>query len=626
MVQPALKPNAQQEPPPDSGQPSDSPFVAPPWVGGFVPSPGCFMQTAQRHAERAAYFVRTEQGWVGTSWADYAAQVQAAARALIALGVQAGQSVCILGFNRPEWAIMDFAAMMVGAVPAGIYWTSSSSEIEYILDHAGAPVLLVDSAERALQITAMRGRLPSLHHLIRMEDGGSTDGSSLSWSDFMALGRPEHQAIVDARLAAIRPEHPGTYIYTSGTTGPAKAVELSHGNLSWSARAMSDALGSSPNERIISYLPLAHVAEQMLSLHGPAQHGFSIYYARKLEELSQYLVEVRPTIFFGVPRVWEKMHAAIEAKLSAASGVKGHLARWAMRTGRRWHDAELNSERPGPWLALQKQLAGRLIHRKIKAAIGLDQAHMLASGAAPIAAEKLKFFTGLDIVIREVYGQSESSGATTLSLRGATRLGSVGRPMAGVEVRIADDGEILVRGPHVFAGYARNAQATAETIQDGWLASGDLGHVDADGYLYITGRKKDLLITSGGKNISPANIEADLMTIALVEHAVVCGDGKHYLSALLTLNPDALREFGTRHQLGSERLHEHPTVLAELQRGIDLLNTRHARVANIRKFRVIPQPFSIEAGELTPTMKVKRKVVIDRLKDVVEAMYAEPIA
>ncbi len=635
MVQPALKPNAPPEQRPDSSQPdprSASKLSVVPDTSDLAPTPVRFAQTAARLANHPAYFVRRDGQWQPTTWGEYAAQVQAAARALVALGVQPGQAVCILGFNRPEWAIVDIAAMTIGAVPAGIYWTSSTPEIEYILDHAQAPFLLVDTADRAHQIATMRERLINLRQVVRMSDGRPTDGATLSWEDFLALGRPELQAEVDKRLAAIRFDQPGTYIYTSGTTGPAKAVELSHGNLAWSARSLCGALASNgERERVISYLPLAHVAEQMMSIHCPAQKGFAIYYASKLEELSQYLVEVRPTIFFGVPRVWEKMHSAIESKLAGATGVKARLAQWALDTGRRWHDADLNGERPGLWLSLQKKLAHSLVHKKVKAAIGLDQAHMLASGAAPIAAEKLKFFTGLDIVIREVYGQSESAGASTISVRGATRLGSVGRPIEGLDVRIAEDGEILVRGPLIFSGYAGNPAATADTLQDGWLASGDLGHFDKDGYLYITGRKKDLLITSGGKNISPANIEADLMTIPLVEHAVVCGDGKHYLSALLTLNPEALRDLAAKYHLNTEPLsteplHQQPAVLAELQRGIDQLNTRHARVANIRKFRIIPRSLTIEGGELTPTMKVKRKVVIDRFAALIEEMYAEPAA
>jgi long-chain acyl-CoA synthetase len=630
MVQQALNQRWQPDPnQPGSG--SQSKLIVVAGTGDIAPTPLRFKQTAARLPDHPAYFVRRDGQWLQTTWRGYAEQVQQAARALVALGVQPGQAVCILGFNRPEWAIMDIAAMTIGAVPAGIYWTSSAPEVEYILDHARAPLLLVDTAERAHMITQMRERLINLHQVVRMSDGKPddkpTDDATLSWEDFLALGRPELQVEVDKRLAAIRLDQPGTYIYTSGTTGPAKAVELSHGNLAWSARALCAALArDGERERVISYLPLAHVAEQMISIHNPALSGFPIYYANKLEELSQYLVEVRPTIFFGVPRVWEKMHSAIEAKLAGATGFKGKLAKWALSTGRRWHDAELNGERPGAWLSMQKKLAHSLVHKKVKAAIGLDQAHMLASGAAPIAAEKLKFFTGLDIVIREVYGQSESSGASTISLRGATRLGSVGRPLDGLDVRIAEDGEILVRGPLIFSGYAGNAAATADTLQDGWLASGDLGHFDKDGYLYITGRKKDLLITSGGKNISPANIEADLMTIPLVEHAVVCGDGKHYLSALLTLNPDTLHELAATYHLSGDKLHEQPAVLAELQRGIDQLNTRHARVANIRKFRIITHSLTIEAGELTPTMKVKRKVVIDRFKDLVDEMYAEPLA
>jgi long-chain acyl-CoA synthetase len=271
----------------------------------------------------------------------------------------------------------------------------------------------------------------------------------------------------------------------------------------------------------------------------------------------------------------------------------------------------------------QKKWAGKLIHQKVKAAIGLDQAHMLSSGAAPIAAEKLKFMTGLDLVIREVYGQSETCGATSLSTDGATRIGSVGRPLKGVDMRIADDGEIMVRGPHIFQGYAGSPQATAEAMDGDWLFSGDLGHIDADGYLYITGRKKDLLITSGGKNISPANIESDLMTVPLVEHAVVCGDGRHYLSALLTINQDALAALAAANLITAKDLHRHPLVLEALQRGIDEVNARQARVAHIRKFSVLPRALSIEGGDLTPTLKVKRKAVIDRYQHLVDAMYED---
>jgi long-chain acyl-CoA synthetase len=588
----------------------------------FVSTPARFVQTALRHAEQPGYFVREAEGWKATSWNDYADQVDAAARALLVLGVNKGDVVCVLGFNRPEWVIMDMAAMMVGAVPAGIYWTSAANEVEYILNHSRSPVLLVDSDERFRQVDALRAQLPHLRRIVRMK-GGSPLGDALSWEAFMALGERRLQTLVEKRLQDIRPQDPATCIYTSGTTGPSKAVVLSHANLAWSATALSQSLKATSKDRVISYLPLAHVAEQMISVHSPTLVGFPIYFARSLDELSEHLKEVRPTIFFGVPRVWEKMHAGIQAKLATATGVKKHLAAWALRTGQQWHEAILAGRQPGPWLSWQKRWAGKLVHRKVKEAIGLDQAHMLSSGAAPIAADKLKFMTGLDLVIREVYGQSETCGATSLSTEGATRIGSVGRPLNGVEMRVAADGEIMVRGPHIFQGYAGNPQATAETVKDGWLFSGDLGHIDADGYLYITGRKKDLLITSGGKNISPANIEADLMTVPLVEHAVVCGDGRHYLSALLTVNQEALAALAKASLVSGPDLHRHPLVMEELQRGIDQVNARQARVAHIRKFSILPGALTIDAGELTPTLKVKRKAVIDRYQHLVEAMYDE---
>jgi len=588
----------------------------------FVSAPARFVQTALRHARQPAYFVREAQGWVPTSWSDHADEVDAAARGLLALGVNPGDVVCVLGFNRPEWVVMDMAAMMIGAVPAGIYWTSASSEIDYILNHARSPVLLVDSDERWEKVKALRGQLPHLKQVVRMKGAQPEPDEALSWEAFLALGDRRLQTTVEQRLHALRPEDPGTTIYTSGITGRSKAVVQSNGNLAWSAAALRQSLSASAQDRVISYLPLAHVAEQMISVHTPALVGFPIYFARSLDELSEHLKEVRPTIFFGVPRVWEKMHAGVQAKLATASGVKKHLAAWALRVGQQWHGAVLDGRQPGAWLNWQKQWAGKLVHRKVKEAIGLDQAHMLSSGAAPIAPDKLRFMTGLDLVIREVYGQSETCGATSLSTEGATRIGSVGRPLPGVEMRTAADGEILVRGPHIFQGYAGSPQATADTMQDGWLLSGDLGHIDADGFVYITGRKKDLLITSGGKNISPANIEADLMALPLVEHAVVCGDGRHYLSALLTLKQEALAALAASHALTGD-VASHPLVQAELQRGVDQVNGQQARVAHIRKFSVLPRALSIEAGELTPTLKVKRKAVIERYQDRVEAMYAE---
>lgn len=602
------------------------PAAAPRPQDDFISAPARLMATAQRLGQQDAYLTRGPKVWEATSWQDYGAQVANAARALLSLGVQHGQSVAILGFNRPEWAVMAFGAMSIGAVPAGIYWTSSTKDIEHVLNHSGASVLLVDDDERLAKARACQDRVPGLRHVVMMRRNTPIPAGVLPWEAFMARGQDTAlEAERVARLQALRPEDIGSLIYTSGTTGPSKAVVLNHGNLAWTAEMLGRTAGAAQQDHMLSYLPFAHIAEQLGCLHNQACNGFTVYYARSMEELGDHLKEVRPTIFFGVPRVWEKMQAAIEDKLRQATGPKAALARWSLGIGRQWHAAVLDGRQPGAWLNLRKRLATRLVHDKVKAALGFDRARLLISGAAPIAPDKLRFFTGLDLVVRELYGQSEACGPSTLSLEGQTRLGSVGKALPGTEIRIGDDGEVLIRGPHIFQGYGGQPEATREALDNGWLRSGDLGHIDADGYLFITGRKKDLIITSGGKNVSPGNIEAALMDTPLIEHAVACGDGRHYLTALLTLDLQALAAFAQVKGLPEplHALYDHPEVRKALQAAVDQVNEQQARVAHIRKFAVLRQSFTIEGGELTATMKVKRKVVIDRNQAVISGLYAQ---
>jgi long-chain acyl-CoA synthetase len=590
----------------------------------FLSTPQRFFATAALSPNSPAYFIRGETNWEPSSWAKFADEVRRAARGLIALGVQPGDRVSILGYNRPEWVIADLAAMSVGAIPVGIYFSSAPSEIAFVLSDSQSVVLFAENPAQHAKLAGQGNRLGALKHVVMM--CGDAPHDTIGWSDFLQAGATALDAQVEARIAAIKPSHAGTWLYTSGTTGNPKAVELSHAALSHCLAIMRHAVPYDRSDRLLSYLPLAHIAEKMLSVHVLAAYGPQIYFARSVPELAQHLPEVRPTVFFGVPRVWEKLSGAIRAKLGAATGAKAQIAAWAQHIGIAWHAANRAGTPPGALLTFQYRLAHRLVFAPAKAAIGLDQARILMSGAAPIAPEILEFLSGLDLVVLELYGQSETCGPTTSNLPGANKLGSVGRPMHGTELKIAPDGEILVHDAKLFTGYAGRPDATAETLINGWLHSGDLGHLDDDGYLYITGRKKDLIITAGGKNISPAPIESAAEAIPLIEHLVIYGDRKPYLTAIITLNPDALATFLTTHNLPPGTPHTHPAIQTELQHHIDTLNAENARVAAIRKFTTLPTRFTVESGELTPTLKIKRATITARHQATFNSMYESQTA
>jgi long-chain acyl-CoA synthetase len=584
-------------------------------------------QHRQQRPEAPAYFVRTAAGWQPTTWRGYADDVRRTGRALTALGLEPGATVGIVGANRPEWTTFHLAAMSVGAVPVGIYTTSAAGEVQYIVDHAGSSILLLEDAEQWAKVAAERARLPRLRHVVMMRGVPRIDDPLvMSWEEFQAAGERVSEADFDRRLEALQPDQLATLIYTSGTTGPPKGVMLSHRNLAWTAEAARQMIDVRPSDALLSYLPLSHIAEQMFTIHAAATVGYVIYFAESIEKLPDNLKEVQPQIFFGVPRVWEKFHTGIAAKMEQAQGVKRRLVDWAMHVGRRTTALKNEGGDAGGLLALQHRLADRLIYSKLKPAIGLGRARLCVSGAAPIAADVLEFFAGLDVVVHEVYGQSEDCGPTSFNLPGQTKLGSVGRPVPGVDVRIAADGEILVRGPNVFLGYYNDPTATAETLVDGWLHSGDLGAIDADGFLQITGRKKEIIITAGGKNITPKNIEAALKQSPLINEATVIGDRRKYLTALLTLDPEAAASFAATHHLNGAELHRHPLLRAAIAEHVERVNAQFARVEGVKKFCVLPRNFTIEAGELTPTLKVKRKIVAEHFAPEIEAMYDDEAA
>jgi long-chain acyl-CoA synthetase len=443
----------------------------------------------------------------------------------------------------------------------------------------------------------------------------------LSWDEFLAKAENVSPDDFHARIEGLEPTQCATMIYTSGTTGPPKAVMLSQRNLVWTADIANQIAKIGPEDSSLSYLPLSHIAEQMFTIHIPIVTGGQIYYAESIDRLRDNLSEVRPTVFFGVPRIWEKFHDGIAAKLQEATGVKAKLASWALDVGRRVTAVRSEGKEPTGLLAMQYELARRLVFDKVKAAVGLDRARICVSGAAPVAKEVLEFLGSLDLIILEVYGQSEDSGPTTFNRPDRFRLGTVGPPLPGVEVETRDDGEVCVRGPNVFLGYFKDPAATTEALIDGWLHSGDLGEFDDDGFLRITGRKKDLIITAGGKNIAPKNIEQALKNHPLINEAVVVGDRRKYLSALLTLDGDGLAAWARERGLDVDAARKGEELQKELQRAVDEVNLHLARVEQVKRFTVLPRDLTIDAGELTPTLKVKRNVVMEHFSDEIERLY-----
>ncbi len=585
--------------------------------------PARLWQQSKSQPNAPAYYVRKDGRWQATSYQDYGQQVEQAARALIALGVAERQTVCILGFNRAEWVIMDLATMAVGGAPAGIYATCSPEEVAYIIHHAQSPVVLVENASQWEKVKAKRDELPELRFVVLMQGAPKIDDPLvLTWEEFLARGDEVDAKQVHERVERIEPTGLATMIYTSGTTGPPKAVMLTHRNLTWTADAARKVVGTVPTDRSLSYLPLSHIAEQMFSIHVPVVTGYAVYFAESIERVADNLKEVQPTVFFGVPRIWEKFHAGASAKLAQAKGLKKSIAEWAMGVGRRVAAVRSEGKEPSGLLSIQYSLAKRLLFSKVKPALGLGEARLCVTGAAPISKEILEFFAGLDVIVYEVYGQSEDTGPTSFNRTDKFRFGSVGPAFPGVEVKIADDEEILIRGPNVFAGYYKDQEATDATLIDGWLHSGDLGAFDAQGFLHITGRKKDIIITSGGKNITPKNIEVAIKDHPLVGEAVLIGDQRKFLSALIALDPDACASYAKEHALSPELVHKDPGVRSSIQRHIDAVNEKLARVESVKKFTLLNRPLSLEAGELTPTLKVRRNVVAKSFASEIDAMYA----
>jgi long-subunit acyl-CoA synthetase (AMP-forming) len=579
-------------------------------------------ETTRLHGARPALCFKQDERWETISWSGYREAVRVAARGMMRLGLEPRKGVAILGYNRPEWFISCLAAIHAGGFPAGIYTTNSPEQCHYIAHHAEANIVVVENDFQLEKLLDVRKDLPELRAIILMT-GASSEAGVYTWRELMRLGAEVAEPELEARIAAQKPSDLCTLIYTSGTTGPPKAVMISHQNITWTAEAVAQVMGVGPEDRVVSYLPLSHIAEQVVSLYSPLRTGASSWFAESLELLGENLREVRPTVFLGVPRVWEKIEAKMRQFGDQAPPLRKKIAAWAKKVGLAGgYAVQRGEKRPRTY-----RLAEKLVYSKVRERLGLDKARLCVTSAAPISLTTLEYFLSLGIPIYEVYGMSECTGPTTFQRPGVHRTGTVGIAAPGSELRIAGDGEVLMRGPHVFLGYYKNEVATREALDDeGWLHSGDVGTVDADGFLRITDRKKDILITAGGHNVAPQNIEKQLKAIPAISQAVVVGDRMAYLVALFTLDPERLVHVAEA--VGSPARDTAaaaacPRFLSYLESQVDVVNKALARNEMVKKFAIVPAEFSIEGGELTPTMKIRRRVVLEKYQAIIGGLYQE---
>jgi long-chain acyl-CoA synthetase len=513
-------------------------------------------------------------------------------------------------------------------VSVPVYPTSSSSQVAYQLAHSEATFCFVEGMEQVAKILLRRHELPSLERVVCFEPlPGLDDPYVATMHDLRAAGDrlvSSDPDVVDGRVRDITPDDLATLVYTSGTTGPPKATMISHGNAMATILDVLALVPIGPEDRFLSFLPLSHIAERIVSDFGQIVSGGQTWFARSLASVPQDLKACRPTIFFAVPRVWEKFHDAVLEEVGARQGAPRKLFERYLALAHRYSCRDQNRAM-GPVERLEYQAIDRVIGARVRRELGLDQARLLVSGAAPIHPDLLRWFLGIGLPIAEVYGQTESTGVTSLNPPHRIRIGTVGLPVPGVTVRLAPDDEVLVKGASVCTGYYKDEQATAELIdRDGWMHSGDLGRLDSFGYLTITGRKKDLIINAAGKNISPEEIENRLRYEPLISQAVVIGDRRPYLVALLTLDADGLADWAEHRGklLELDSLREDGELLAAIGESVERCNAAHSRVEGIKRWIILPHDFTIADNELTPTLKVKRSVVEEEYADLIDELYA----
>ena len=570
--------------------------------------------------------------WRAVTWRQYGERARRTGLGLVALGLRPRDVVSIIADNGPEWLYTDLGTMSAGGVTNGIYTTDSPRQVEYIVNDSGTRFFFAGNDEQLDKILDVRARCPALVKIIVYDlDGlhGFKDEQVMAFDDLLELGARydrEHPEAWDRLVEIARPEDLAILVYTSGTTGPPKGAMLSHRNILFQLGYADFIAEPRPGDQQLSFLPLSHVAERTFTVFYPLRTGATVNFAESIDTVPENIREVAPAVFFAVPRIWEKFYSGVALRMREASRL-GRLAYgWAVGIGMRVAESRIEGRPPSLLLRLLYQVADLVALDNVKRSMGLHRVRGAATGAAPIAPELIKWFMALGVEMREVYGQTENSGLATVMPRDRIKLGTVGVARADTELRLSPQGEILLRGPHVFLGYYKNPERTAQTIVDGWLHTGDVGRIDADGFVTITDRMKDIIITAGGKNITPSEIENQLKFSPYISDAVVVGDQRKFLSCLVMIDHETVAQFAQEKSVpftNFASLCRAKEVQDLIWGEIERVNKQLARVETVKKFHLISELLTPEDEELTPTMKLKRAFVNRKYKDAIDAMYDE---
>ncbi len=589
--------------------------------------PDLFFHQVNRLGDRVALRRKDYGIWNRVSWTEYGKKVREVAAGLLSLGLEPGDRVAILGDNRPEWLICHLGAMTAGGATCGVYPTSAAEQVAYVLGHSEANVLFVENEEQVDKVLQIMDELKVTQVVVWDPKGlwGFSHEKMIFFDEFLAKGQEylrQYPDSVSARLKAINLDDTAMIIYTSGTTGPPKGAMLSHNNILNLTDSFVAANPFYETDELLSYLPLAHIYENLISMFGAVEAGSTVNFVESIDTLAQNLREVSPTIFCSVPRIWEKFASMVYIRMSDSTLVKKVLYKVAVAVGLRYVRTKRGSRQRFQWGALYWPLYWLVLFH-LKRQLGFERVRYAVCGAAPASPELFEYYNALGIPLREGYGQTESTGVIATQRLDRPRWGTVGEPISGVEVKIAEDGEILVRGPNVFKGYFKDPELTAQTIKDGWLHTGDVGAVE-EGYLKILDRKKDILITAGGKNITPAFIENKLKFSSYIQDAVVIGDGRKYLVAMILIDEDNVTKYAQDNRIPFTTfadLTQNQEIRKLIDSEVSKVNKTLSRVETIKKFELLPRRFYEEDGDVTPTKKVKRRFLEERYADLIHKMY-----